>query len=138
MLHCLYKKSKITIYNNVYLGMFSRIGCANSVTIEDNVLTGPHIFISDYNHAYENINLPVVSQGVACGKNDRVIIGKDSWIGTNVCIIGNIKIGKHCIIGANSVVTKDLPDFSVAVGSPARVIKQYNPILKKWVKVSDQ
>lgn len=50
-------------------------------------------------------------------------IGDGSYIGINTVIVGNVKIGKHCVIGANSVVTKDVPDYSVAVGIPARVIK---------------
>lgn len=52
-----------------------------------------------------------------------VLIGDGSYIGINTVIVGNVKIGKHCVIGANSVVTKDVPDYSVAVGIPARVIK---------------
>lgn len=51
-------------------------------------------------------------------------IGDDSYIGINAVIVGNIKIGRHCVIGANSVVTKDVPDYCVAVGSPAKVIKR--------------
>lgn len=53
-----------------------------------------------------------------------VSIGEGSYIGINAVIVGNVKIGKHCVIGANSVVTKDVPDYCVAVGSPARVIKK--------------
>ena len=53
-------------------------------------------------------------------------IGDGSWLGTHVVIAGNVKIGKHCVIGANSVVTKDIPDYCVAVGIPAKIIKKYN------------
>ena len=52
------------------------------------------------------------------------MIGDDTWIGTNVVIAGTVEIGKHCVIGANSVVTHDIPDYSVAVGCPAKVIKK--------------
>ena len=70
------------------------------------------------------------------GKNLPVIkIGKGSWIGTHVAIIGDVHVGKHCVIGANSVVTKDVPDYSVAIGIPAKVIKKYNFEIKKWEKV---
>ncbi len=63
-----------------------------------------------------------------------VVIGNGSWIGEHVCIIG-ASIGRHCVIGANSVVTRDIPDYSVAVGSPAIVIKKYDFNLNKWIKV---
>lgn len=56
-------------------------------------------------------------------KGQTVTIGDGSYIGINSVIVGNVKIGKHCVIGANSVVTKDVPSYCVAVGSPARVIK---------------
>ena len=56
-------------------------------------------------------------------KGQKVFIGEGSYIGINAVIVGNIKIGKHCVIGANSVVTKNVPDYCVAVGSPAKVIK---------------
>lgn len=64
----------------------------------------------------------------------EVQIGDGSWIGENVSIIGEI-VGKNCVIGANSVVTKDIPDFSVAVGIPAKIIKQYNQTTKQWINV---
>lgn len=64
-----------------------------------------------------------------------MVIRRDTWIGTNVSIIGNVNIGKHCVIGANSVVTHNIPDYSVAVGCPARVIKRYDFNQNKWVKV---
>ena len=63
-----------------------------------------------------------------------VIIGEGSWIGENVCIIG-ASVGKHCVIGANAVVTKDIPDYCVAVGTPAKIIKKYDTKIKKWIKV---
>ena len=59
-------------------------------------------------------------------------IGDDTWIGTNVVIAGTVVIGKHCVIGANSVVTHDIPDYSVVAGAPCKVIKQYNTETKQW------
>ena len=63
-----------------------------------------------------------MDQGIV-QKGQKVFIGEGSYIGINAVIVGNIKIGKHCVIGANSVVTKNVPDYCVAVGSPAKVIK---------------
>lgn len=66
---------------------------------------------------------------------DRVVIGDGSWLGKNVVVIGNVSIGKNCVIAANSVVTKDVPDYSIAAGIPARVIKRYDFDRKEWVKL---
>lgn len=64
-------------------------------------------------------------------------VGDDTWIGTNVVIAGNIHVGKHCVIGANSVVTKDIPDYSVAAGIPAKVIKRYDFDKGEWIKTNE-
>ncbi|WP_172579827.1 acyltransferase [Ligilactobacillus agilis] len=128
------KNKGLIIGNNVMVGQFSRIGCKNSVVIEDNVFTGPNVFIADYNHNYSNVRIPILEQDDVV-YNEGVIIKRDTWIGTNVAIIGNVNIGKHCVIGANSVVTHNIPDYSVAVGCPARVIKRYDFNQNKWVKV---
>ena len=63
-----------------------------------------------------------------------VEIGEGSWLGENVCVLGAI-IGRHCVIGANSVVTKDIPDYSIAVGAPAKVIKRYDFTTNSWQKI---
>lgn len=63
------------------------------------------------------------------------MIGDGSWLGKNVVVIGNVSIGKNCVIAANSVVTKDVPDYSIAAGIPARVIKRYDFDRKEWVKL---
>lgn len=64
-----------------------------------------------------------------------MIIGEGSWIGTNVVIVGNVRIGKRCVIGANSVVTKDIPNHCIAVGIPAKVVKQYNVHTGCWERI---
>ena len=80
------------------------------------------MYITDCDHEYRSVDIPVIDQGIV-QRGQKVSIGKGSYIGINAVIVGNVKIGKHCVIGANSVVTKDVPDYCVAVGSPARVIK---------------
>ena len=91
--------------------------------IGDKVLLSPNVYITDCDHEYRNINVPVIDQGIV-QRSQKVSIGEGSYIGINAVIVGNVKIGRHCVIGANSVVTKDVPDYCVAVGSPAKVIKQ--------------
>lgn len=104
------------------IGERCRISIANSLEIGGKVLLSPNVYITDCDHEYRNVDIPVIDQGVV-QKGQKVSIGEGSYIGINAVIVGNVKIGKHCVIGANSVVTKDVPDYCVAVGSPARVIK---------------
>jgi len=103
-----------------------------SVIIGKKVLTADHVFISDHLHNYSDPGTPIMDQPILF--KGQVIIGDGAWLGQNVCIIG-ASVGKNSIIGANSVVTKDIPDYCVAAGIPAKVIKEYNFKTKQWEKV---
>lgn len=119
------REPELVIEDNVELGDFSHITCANKITISQGVLTGKRVLITDNSHGgttYEELcedpkKRKVVSKG-------PVFIGKNVWIGEKVSIMPGVTIGEGAVIGANSVVTKDVPPFSVAVGAPAKVIKQ--------------
>ena len=113
---------KVRIGMGSEIGERCRISIANSLEIGEKVLLSPNVYITDCDHEYRNIKIPVIDQGIV-QRGQRVSIGEGSYIGINAVIVGNVKIGKHCVIGANSVVTKDVPDYCVAVGSPARVVK---------------
>jgi len=126
------KIEAIKMENGVTIGHFAHIIAMNSVLIEEDVLIADKVFISDCTHSYEDIDIPIIKQEVK--KLSPVVIGEGSWLGENVCVCG-ASIGKHCIIGANSVVTRDIPDYCVAVGSPARVVKRYDFEKNEWVKV---
>lgn len=131
------RKAIIMIGKNVRIAHHFQISCANEVCIKDNVNIAPFVFITDHNHKFEDPTIPVKDQGISMEENSSVIVDDGSWIGTKVTIIGKVHIGKHCVIGANSVVTKSIPDYCIAVGSPARIIKRYNPENKKWEKIKD-
>ena len=111
------------------IGDFNHIAAVRSVIFGRNVLTANGVYISDNLHGFEDINIPIMFQPVKF--KSPVVIGDGSWIGENACIIG-AKIGKNCVIGANSVVLQDVPDYSVAVGSPARIIKRFNTETNRW------
>ena len=128
MLLC-HEGGHLEIGEGAEIGMFSRVASQGEVIIGKNVFSGPHIFIADYNHEYRDIEKPIKNQGNLVKPSARfnrggVSIGDDTWIGTNVVIAGTVEIGKHCVIGANSVVTHDIPDYSVVAGCPAKIIKQ--------------
>ena len=129
------KNPELRIGNNCGLGHFNHIYATNRIIIEDSVLTADRVYISDTLHTYEEPSVPIKEQKVRSPK--EVVIGEGSWIGENVSIIG-ASVGKHCVIGANAVVTHDIPDYSVAVGIPARVIKRYDAETQKWIKVEDK
>lgn len=126
------RSSELVIKDGCIIGHYNHIYSTKSIIINKNVLTADRVYISDNIHGYEDINIPILKQTVK--QMGKVEIGEGSWLGENVCVIG-ASIGKHCVIGANSVVTKDIPDYSVAVGSPARVIKRYNFDEQKWVRI---
>jgi acetyltransferase-like isoleucine patch superfamily enzyme len=129
------REAIIEIGNNVHVGTNNIIGARKKVVLEENVLLGPHVMMGDHSHAYEDIEIPVKYQTVT--EPGPVRIERDSWIGANVFILPNVTIGRHAVVGANSVVNRDIPPYSVAVGTPARVIRRYDFESKRWVKVDE-
>lgn len=114
------------------IGNYNHIYATERIIIGKKVLTADKVYISDNLHGFENVNLAIIDQNVI--QNGTVEIGDGSWIGENACVLG-VKIGKHCVIGSNAVVTKDIPDYCVAVGVPAKVIKKYCVDTKAWIAV---
>ena len=108
----------------------------NKVVIGDNVLMASKIYISDCSHGFyeggDNDSNPDQIPMDRKYKVGEVIIGDNVWLGEFVLVLPDVIIGKGSIIGANSVVTKNIPAYSIAVGSPARVIKKYNFSTQRW------
>lgn len=92
------------------------------ISIEENVMlgSGVHIYVS--NHAFNDVSRPIIHQGHQDVK--PVSIGKGAWIGANAIILPGVSIGENSVIGAGAVVTKSIPDYCVAVGNPAKIIKE--------------
>ena len=125
------KTPLLDIQAGTLIGNYVHLICTHKITIEKKVLISDRVYISDNLHDYQDISIPIVDQPLI--QLDEMVIGSGSWIGENVCIIG-ASIGKNCVIGANSVVTKSIPDFTVAVGSPAKPIKRYCFDTTSWRK----
>ncbi len=125
---------EVIIGKGSVLGNYNHIAAVRKVEFGENVLTSDRVYVSDNLHEYENVNVPIMHQPVKF--KSEVHIGNGSWIGENVCIIG-ARIGKNCVIGANAVVINDVPDYSVAVGSPAKVIRKFNIQTNKWETVEE-
>lgn len=121
---------------DVRIGNRSRIGIScviiGPVTIGNDVMLAQNIVVSGLNHPYEDVTVPISMQKVT---TKPIIIEDESWIGANAVITAGVTIGKHSVVAAGSVVTKDVPPYSIAVGNPARVIKQYNFETTVWEKV---
>jgi acetyltransferase-like isoleucine patch superfamily enzyme len=114
----------VRIGDRCLIGRGSGIVGHFSIDIGNDVWTGHYVYITDQNHGYENVDVPISQQ---TQPERAVSIGEGSWLGAGTVVLPGARIGRHVAIGANSVVTGELPDFCVAVGSPARVIKQYLP-----------
>jgi acetyltransferase-like isoleucine patch superfamily enzyme len=126
---------KLIIGDGTYIGNFCHIYASSKIEIGNKVLLADRVYLSDNVHSYENIQLPVMEQPV---KQLQPVILKDGcWLGENVCVIG-ATVGKNSVVGANSVVMKDIPDYCVAVGAPAKIVKRYNPSTNSWQKTNDE
>ena len=131
MSHCIIEtysinenKPNFVIGNNVSIGEYSHITCANKVTIGNGVLTGRFVLITDNSHGNNTKEVADIAPlAREIHSNGPVYIGENVWIGDKATILPNVTIGKGCIIAANAVVTKDIPEYSVAAGIPAKVIK---------------
>ena len=125
--------SHLIIGTHVRITARCRITCAGTIRIEDDALFGPDVFITDHNHGMD-AEVPGGYSPQDITVRD-VTIEKGVWLGQRVCVMPGVTIGAHSIIGANSVVTHDVPPYSMAVGSPARVIKKWNREGKYWERV---
>lgn len=112
----------LKIGKGTYIGRFATIACINRIVIGENVLISDRVFISDVFHGFSDIGQPVSRQPLY--SPGPVEIGDGAWIGIGACILPNVRIGKNCVIGANAVVTHDIPDYHIAVGVPARIAKR--------------
>jgi acetyltransferase-like isoleucine patch superfamily enzyme len=122
---------------DIVIGSHTRVGLGNTVigpvTIGDEVNLGQNVVISALNHNYEDVERSIAGQGV---NTQAVVIEDDVWVGAHSVIVAGVHIGRHVVIGAGSIVTKDIPSYSLALGNPVRVIKQYDFEKKQWIKES--
>lgn len=122
---------------DVHIGKHSRVGIGSvvigPVTIEDQVIIAQNVVISAMNHGYEDPTIPIRQQPCS---SSLITVKKDSWIGANAVITAGITIGMHAVVAGGSVVTRDVPDFTVVAGNPARIIKRYNKETSSWERVT--
>jgi acetyltransferase-like isoleucine patch superfamily enzyme len=132
----------VTINNGVgevLIGNNSRIGMGNTLigplSIGNDVIFAQNIVLSGLNHGYLDVHTAIRKQAVT---KSPIKIEDEVWIGANAVVVAGVTIGKHSVIAAGSVVTKDIPPYSVAVGNPCRVIKSFNFETNQWEKVASK
>lgn len=128
----------ITIGKNVQINDYVHLAAIEKLEIGDNVLIASKVFVTDHNHGsysgdFQDSPLSIPKDRPLYSK--PVSIENNVWIGEFVCVLPGVTIGEGAIIGAMSVVNKDIPAYSIAVGSPARVVKVYDFETQNWVKV---
>lgn len=132
-------KPSLVFGKDVQLNDYVHLVAMDSVTIGNNVLMASHIFISDNSHgSYKgdgNDSDPNVSPLKRDYPTQSIEIGDNSWICEGVMIMPGASIGQGCVIGAHSIVRGEIPDYTIAVGNPAKAIKRYNFNKKRWEKI---
>lgn len=125
--------SKIVFGNNISATGGLQVTAFSEVVIEDDVMFASNVHINDGSHGFQNAHIPYKYQSIF--KISPIRIKGGSWIGQNVVILPGVTIGKLSIIGANSVVTKSIPDNCIAIGNPAKVIKRWEKTTQRWNSV---
>lgn len=120
----------------VIIGAHVRVGIGNvligPVSIGNHVIIAQNVVMSGLNHGYDDPDTPIALQPCTVAE---INIGDDCWIGANSVITAGVQVGRHSVVAGGSVVTRDVPPYSIVAGNPAKVIKQYNPGTKIWEKV---
>jgi maltose O-acetyltransferase len=111
--------SELEIGHNSGIGVDCRV--YGPVVIGDNVMMGPEVIILTDNHKFDRLDIPMCQQGHL--ESETVVIDDDVWIGTRVIILPGVKIGKGAIVGAGAVVTRDVPEYTIVGGNPAKFIR---------------
>ncbi|HWV70259.1 MAG TPA: acyltransferase [Pseudosphingobacterium sp.] len=110
----------LKIGNNSNIGSYAYIGCSGYIEIGDNVMISPRVSIYAENHNFSELDSPMKEQGVT---REFVKIEDDCWIASNSVVLAGVTIGKGSVVSAGSVVTKDVPPYSIVGGVPAKVIR---------------
>lgn len=118
---------RLTLYENSFIGQYSIIGCNEKIVIGKNVMIAQAVSLRDTDHAFERTDIPMIQQGI---KTAPIVIMDDVWIGHGAVVTKGVTIGTGAIVGANAVVTKDVPPYAIVGGVPAKLIKYRTDIAK--------
>ncbi|MFZ5753274.1 MAG: acyltransferase [Bacillota bacterium] len=127
------QKMRIKVDDRTFIGQRVIIESYNQVIIEEDVMIASGVYISDSQHEYRNPQVPPIYQGTQ-SINNVLVIQRGVWIGHSATVLGNIVLGYGSVIGANCVVTTDIPSHCVVYGNPARILKIYHYQKQEWIK----
>jgi acetyltransferase-like isoleucine patch superfamily enzyme len=115
-------QARVRIGEGTFLNLGVMVASTALVEIGAHCMLANGCFVTDGNHRFDDPDMPITWQGFTSKGPTR--IGDNTWLGANVVVTSGVTIGRRCVVGANSVVTTDIPDGSIAAGAPARVLKQ--------------
>ena len=124
--------SAIYIGDDVYIGRHVYLTAAQGIIISNGCVLSEHVYITDEHHGFNPLAGPIMKQTLEC--KGPVVIGPNCFLGYRVAVMPGVTLEEWCIVGANSVVTRSFPAYSMIAGSPARLIKIYSHELRQWVK----
>jgi acetyltransferase-like isoleucine patch superfamily enzyme len=116
-------EGRIRLGQRVYLSRGVTVGAVERVDIGDFTLVGPGCYITDADHRFQDPVVPLPDQGMVV--RGPTVIEDNVWLGANVVVTSGVRVGRRSVIGANSVVTRDIPEFSIAAGIPAKVVARH-------------
>ena len=126
---------RIIIGDNCWIGIRNSFACINSIEIGNDVLFAGYVHLTDHSHGYEDKDKPITGQPLI--SKGGIVIEDQCWLGFGCEILSGVHIGKHSIVAARAVVTKDVPPYSIVAGNPAKIIKQYNFETKQWERIKN-
>lgn len=125
---------RMTIGDNCFIARRNFFSTGDFIRIGDYCLTGPNCNFLGAGHKTDSPFVPYIASGI--DSYGRLVVGTNCWLTSNVTVLGGVTIGYGSIIGSNSLVTSDIPPFSVAIGTPARVVKIFDRQLDRWQDLS--
>ncbi|MBK7405915.1 MAG: acyltransferase [Phycisphaerales bacterium] len=128
----------LTLAPGCAIGRNNVISAKNSIRIEEAVVTGPQVLIMDHAHEFEDVERPILHQGVTEG--GTIVVESGCWIGFGACVVSNrgeLRIGRNSIVAANAVVTSSVPPRTIVAGAPARPIRAFNEATGLWERVEE-
>lgn len=123
---------QINIGKDVSIGFGCTLSCINRIEIGHHVTIGDNVYIADSHHDYRDPELGVLQQPLLPG---QVSIGQGAWVGYGAFVAGNVSLGEHSVVGANSVVTRSVPAYTVVAGVPAKPVRRFSHELGQWIRI---